>query len=102
MTTYSITILSRVDAHHRLEKFNGLGFGTLEGIAADDRAKASTFANGTGFFKHIRVSAFGSSRENHDTSTIKRTLHDMANTLRKGLNRHLLAFIDLLGRRLSR
>ena len=72
--------------------------GTLEGVAADDRAESAAVADGAGFIEHCIVAVFlGAAGEDHDAMAVEGGLHHMPDALGQRGARHVSFFVSLLG-----
>ena len=76
---------------------------TLEGVAADNGAEAATIANGESLIEHgFIVILLGAAGEDHDATTIKGALDNVADALGERSDRDTHLLVNFLGFRFSR
>ena len=71
-------------------------FDTLKGVPTNDRPEPTAVTNRADFIEEFQIALGRTAREDHNPFIIKRALHNVANTFRLCLNRHVMFLIRLL------
>src|SRR5712691_405584 len=84
-----------VKVHNRIEKFQRVRLGALEGVTPNDRAKTTTVTNSLDFAKHLGIPCGWAAGEDDDTPAIEARLDHMPYALRERVHRDLAFLVDL-------
>ncbi len=92
--------LPGIDLHDLAEELDGLGLGTLERIAADDRTEPAAGLDAANLVEQSRILGMFAAREDDDAAPAERALHHMLDALGRCADRNVLGLVDLLRGRL--